>query len=40
LARIDPEAWNEAAKVSYWTQDYRLMGEIIAGALIKRDQQE
>jgi cell filamentation protein len=36
LARIDPQAWNEAAKVSYWTQDYRPMHEIIAGALVGR----
>jgi cell filamentation protein len=37
LARIDPEAWNEAAKVSYWTQDYGPMGEIIAAALVGRE---
>jgi cell filamentation protein len=34
LARIDPEAWNDAAKVSYYTQDYRPMRDIIAGALV------
>lgn len=34
LARIDPDAWNEASKVSYWTQDYRLMRDIIVGTLI------
>jgi cell filamentation protein len=34
LAHIDPEAWNEAAKVSYWTQDYRAMRDIIANALV------
>lgn len=34
LARIDPEAWNEAAKLSYYTQDYRPMRDIIAGALV------
>ncbi|MGD0024077.1 MAG: Fic family protein [Xanthobacteraceae bacterium] len=37
LARIDPEAWNEAAKVSYYTQDYRPMRDIIAGALVERE---
>ena len=34
LARIDPEAWNEASRVSYWTQDYGLMRDIIAGSLV------
>jgi len=34
LARIDPDAWNEAAKVSYYRQDYRPMRDIIAGALV------
>ncbi len=33
LARINPDAWNEAARVSYWTQDYRPMRDIIAAAL-------
>jgi cell filamentation protein, protein adenylyltransferase len=37
LARIDPEAWNEAAKVSYYTQDYRPMRAIIASALVERE---
>jgi len=36
LARIDPAAWNEAAKASYYTQDYRPMRDIIAGALVER----
>jgi cell filamentation protein len=36
LARINPEAWNAAVKVSYWTQDYRPMRDIIAGALVAR----
>jgi cell filamentation protein len=37
LARIDPDAWNEASTVSYWTQDYGLMRDIIAGALVERE---
>jgi len=37
LARIDPEARNEAAKVSYHTQDYRPMRDIIGGALVERE---
>ncbi len=36
LARIDPKPWNEAAKVSYYTQDYRPMRAIIARALVAR----
>ncbi len=36
LARIDPDAWNEAAKMSYYTQEYRLMHAIVAGALVER----
>jgi cell filamentation protein len=36
LARVDPDAWNEASKVSYWTQDYRPMCDIIAGAMVER----
>ena len=34
LARIEPEVWNEASRVSYWTQDYRLMRDVIASALV------
>jgi cell filamentation protein len=37
LARINPEAWNEAAKVSYYAQDYGPMRDIIAGALVERE---
>jgi cell filamentation protein len=37
LACIDPQAWNEAAKESYYKQDYRPMRNIIAGAIVKRD---
>lgn len=33
MARINPDAWNEAARVSYWTQDYGPMRDIIARAL-------
>jgi len=37
LARIDPNAWNAAAKRSYESQDYRLMHRVIAGALVDWD---
>jgi cell filamentation protein len=37
LARIDPQAWNEAAKESYYRQDYRPMRNIIAGAIVERE---
>ena len=33
LARIDPDAWKEASKVGYYTQDFHPMRDIIAGAL-------
>jgi cell filamentation protein len=39
LARIDPDAWNEASKRSYYTQDYRPTQRIIAGALVEREQE-
>jgi fido (protein-threonine AMPylation protein) len=35
LARIDPQAWNEAAKESYYRQDYRPMRNIIADAIVE-----
>ena len=35
--RGDPQAWNEAAKESYYKQDYRPMRNIIAGAIVKRE---
>jgi hypothetical protein len=37
LARIDPQAWNAAAKESYYKQDYRPMRNIIAGAIVERN---
>jgi cell filamentation protein len=37
LARIDRQTWNEAAKESYYRQDYRPMRNIIAGAIVKRE---
>jgi cell filamentation protein len=37
LARIDPQAWNEAAIESYHTLDYGPMRKIIAGALVGRE---
>jgi cell filamentation protein, protein adenylyltransferase len=36
LARIEPEVWNSASRESYYTQDYRPMRDIIAGALVAR----
>jgi cell filamentation protein len=37
LAGINPQAWNEAAKESYYTQNYRSMRDIIAGAIVERE---
>jgi cell filamentation protein len=34
LARIDPQAWNAASIAGFHKQDYRLMREAIAGALV------
>ena len=36
LGRIDPQAWNGAAKASYYRQDYRSMRDVIAGAIVER----
>jgi fido (protein-threonine AMPylation protein) len=36
LARIDPQAWNQASIDGYYTQDYRPMCTINAGALVDR----
>jgi cell filamentation protein len=35
LARIDPEAWNDAAIEGFRTGDYTLMREVIAAALVR-----
>jgi cell filamentation protein len=37
LARIDPQGWNQAAKESYYRQDYRPMRNIIADAIVERE---
>jgi cell filamentation protein len=36
LARIDPQAWNAASIAGFHKQDYRLMRDVIAGALVAR----
>ena len=40
LARIDPQAWHQASIKGYYTQDYRPMCTIIAGALVDRKRGE
>ena len=35
LARIDPDAWNAAAASGFHTQDYRLLAQVIAAALVR-----
>jgi hypothetical protein len=35
LARIDAQAWNVASIEGFFTQDYRPMRNVIAGALVE-----
>jgi len=37
LTRIDPQAWNDASRESYYTQNYRPMRNVVAGALVERE---
>jgi cell filamentation protein, protein adenylyltransferase len=37
LARIDPQTWNAASIAGFYTQDYRPMQKVIAGAFVERE---